>query len=215
MNGGRATTQGAYARSIEQGWERLCGRAVILSRRDWELVRAWYERGIPLQIVEEAIDAAAERRARGRTREAGPPRGLSYIAAAVEEAWNVVLEGRLGEPGPERSESEQTESGIEAWRRRLGSEPPGTPLRDLLQQLIADHGRANADELDARLDGAIVKAAPAAERREVEAALDRDLEAYRERMTPEVYRTTRQRALVLRLRERFGLPALACEAGNG
>lgn len=210
----RATTQGAYARAIEQSWERLCGRAVILSRRDWELVRDWCGRGIPLQLVEEAIDAAAERRAKGRTRESGPPRGLSYIAAAVEEAWTVVVEGRLGEGGPERPAGAGAEKGIEAWRRRLDLEPAGTPLRALLEELVADYDGKSGADLDQRLDAAIVEAAPETERGEVEAGLDRDLAPYRERMAREVYLDTRRRALALRLRERLGLPALAGKAGN-
>jgi len=207
MSGPRQAVPGSYARTVERRWVRLCERAVILSERDWALIEDWHRRGIPLQIVVEAIDAAEERRRRGRGG-ARPPRGLAYIAPAVEEAWRAVVEGRAtaggaaGDGGP-------AAAGAAAWRERLDAEPAGSPLRGLLAALLdaLDSGEP-AREIDARLDREVASAAPEALRREVEEEVAHELETYRGRMRRDTLATTRRCAVVHRLRVRLGLPRL-------
>ena len=61
MSERRQPAERSYARAVERSWSELCGRPVIFSPRDWALLDDWRQRGIPLQIVQEAIEAAAER----------------------------------------------------------------------------------------------------------------------------------------------------------
>ena len=78
----------AYARQLERALSRVRERPVVLSPRDWELLSEWYSRGIPLAIVEQAMEAASEREASKKRRPAR--RGLAYVAPAVDGAENLL-----------------------------------------------------------------------------------------------------------------------------
>jgi hypothetical protein len=185
---------------------------VILSERDWALVEDWYRRGIPLQIIEEAIDAAASRRGRGEVR---PPRGLAYVARAVEEAWRTLLDGRVGDCPDDRPANEAAPAGSTAWRRRLVAESENSLLRRLLATLLEalDSGMT-AEEVDARLDREIADAVPSVLRSRVEDEVERELRPYAKRMKPETLAATRRRAVAQRLRASLGLPGLDRPAGG-
>lgn len=208
MSESRRTVPGRYARAVERRWARLCGRAVILSERDWALIEDWHLRAIPLQIIEEAIDAAIERRARGRGG-SRPPRGLAYIANAVEEAWRTVLDGRVEEAGAEGRPESGRLDGLAAWRTRLREEPRESELRRLLGELVEalDCGES-PDRIDARLDREIIAAAPGSLRRKAEEEVGRQLEEYAGRMKKDALEATRLHAQARRLREWLGLPRL-------
>jgi hypothetical protein len=208
MNGPRGPVSGSYARRVEGSWSRLCGRAAILSERDWALLESWYRRGIPLQIVQEAIDEAVARRARGRSA-ARPPRGLSYIAPAVEEAWRAVLEGRSAEREAAHSVDRALPAGAAAWRRRRDEESEKTALGRLLAVLIKELEAGDpAERVEARLDREIAAVVPDELRHRAEREVERDLAAYVARLQPATLEDTRRRAVTRRLREWLGLANL-------
>lgn len=206
MSVSRRAFSRSYARAVERRWTRLCQRAVILSERDWALIEDWQSRGIPLQIVEEAIDAAEQRRRRARAA-APPPRGLAYVAPAVEQAWRLVLEGRSRDPGSDRARPGPASAG--AWRARLEAEPRESALRRLLESLLrALEAGDPPGEIDARLERTLPAAAPPALLREVETEVALELRPYQGRMEAATLATTRRRVVLHRLRARLGLPRL-------
>ncbi len=200
----------AYARSIEVRWAAFCERPVILSQRDWALIEDWHSRGIPLQIVVEAIDHAAEMRSRGKGGKAAP-RGLSYIAGAVEDSWTAVLEGRTAGAATPEDPPRERGAAIESWRRRMGLEEEGSPLYELLAGLAAAFERGEpADEIDSRLESGLCEAVSRELLEEVEKEVGAELRTYRGRMAPGVFDATLRRATVMRLRRRLQLAELAC-----
>ena len=208
MNAGGRPRAGSYARAVERHWSELCGRPVVFSPRDWALIEDWHQRGIPLQIVREAIDAAAERR-KGSSPTAAP-RGLAYIARAVEDAWQVVVEGRLVDAAASIDGPSEEAGGIEAWRDCRGRQPPGSRLGRLLDELIQafEHGAPTA-ELESRLDDQLADAAPRELRARAESEVAAELKPYEHRMTSESFESTRRKVVMRRLRMWLGLPALA------
>ena len=54
---------GSYVRSIERVWNGLVERAVVLSPKDWALASDWFERGVPLELVTEALEEVGRRQA--------------------------------------------------------------------------------------------------------------------------------------------------------
>ncbi len=194
-----------YARRIERRWSELLEQPWILSPRDWSIVSDWHARGVALEIVFEALEAAIERaRTRGR-----PPRaGLAYLVPAVDEAWASVVSGRLGV-----EHDAPVEHGLaparDAWRRRIAAEP-ALPLARLLSALLTrlDAGEPGAsldDELDQRLPDVSDPALIA----QHEPQLERELAPHRGRIPPDRLATTRARARIDRLRQRLQLPRLA------
>ena len=205
--GDRAETT-RYARAVARAWSELPGAPGILSPRDWRLVEDWCARGVPLQVVREAIEAAAERLARG-AKEPRRPRGLSYVAPAVEESWRVVLEGRVAEQARLREYDEIPAGAIDAWRARLAVEPEGSVLGRLLVDLIERLERGEPEaEIDRGLDEAIEASAAPGLLRRARDEVQAELVAYRGRMPASAFDATRNKALVTRLRAALGLPRL-------
>src|SRR5262249_40660864 len=79
-----------YHRTIEEAWARLKARPGLLSPREFAVVEEWRRRGIPAALIVEVFDA--------RGRSGASLRSLSYLAGAVNEAWQSVAAGRAGAP---------------------------------------------------------------------------------------------------------------------
>jgi hypothetical protein len=136
-----------------------------------------------------------------------PLHSLSYVASAVEESWEAVLDGRRG--GDAGSVPVPPDSPVEAWSRRRDHEPRGSVLRTLLEVLLArrDAGES-ASVLDDALDAALPGAATPEEVARVDEAVERELAPYHGRIPLDRLEATLRRARVARLRRRLGLPRL-------
>jgi len=112
---------------------------------------------------------------------------------------------------------------VAEWRGRAESWGPegrraGLELLDEVVELVAglEEGSCGAEsaerrlaELEHRLLEAAARSFPRPEQDDLVAGCERRLAEYRERMSPEVYARTRQRALEGELRRRLGLPRLS------
>ena len=179
---------------------------MVLSPKEWRLVCQWYERGIPLRVVEEAL-AGDDRRRRSRS----SVRSLAYFASAVEEGWSVIVEGRLPvDHAPfERADPNEPAQGIEGWCERRDAEAEGSPLRRLLDDVLKRHDQREAGrDLDRRLDDGLLGAVSEPQLRVAREFVDRRLSAHREAMAADVLEATRRRATVEQLRRSLGLPRL-------
>jgi hypothetical protein len=116
--------EAAYVAAIEARLSELSNAPLILSPRDWERVRGWYRRAIPLDVVLRALSDALARppappshpapataaASPGRSRrrvfadDAGSafpglhrrPYSLAYCERAVEQRWKSHREGGVG-----------------------------------------------------------------------------------------------------------------------
>ena len=193
-----------YARRIERRWCELLEQPVVLSPRDWSILNEWHERGIPLQIVVEAMQTTIERsRSRGRA----PRTSLSSLSQTVEGAWGAIVDGKRGRPAMLGEAA--TPSAADSWRRRAdteGGSALGTLLADLLRRL--DQG-ADPVALDAELDRRLTEVTDPDLRRRIEHEIEQQLEPHRSRLSDVQIERTRMRALVDRIRGRIGLARLA------
>ncbi len=196
----------SYARAIESALAALDGRPLVLSPRDFVLISAWHARGVPIGLVLETI--AERSRAPGRAPTAR--RALARFAPAVEETWEAVREGRASRfpeaaDGPLPTLLDATAS----WGRTRDASPVGSPLRALLDGLLARGASGTPPEvLDAELDGSLPLAVPEAVLAEAETATGRELAPFRRRMETGVFEATRLRSVADRLRRSLGLPRL-------
>jgi hypothetical protein len=193
----------AYAREIERRWARLLDRPVVLSPKDWALISDWHARSIPLSLVLESMQHAVDRPALRRA-----PSGLRYVAPVVEEAWQVVVDGRRSRDSAEEAPSPASDP-IRAWRRRLEAEGEASGLRHLLSELLAElEGGETAETIDRRLDERLPEQAPEALLATWQRRVDAELAPFVERMDLETLERTRRAALIDRLRRALGLPHL-------
>jgi len=194
-----------YARAIERRWTDFVGRPAVLSPSDWRWISEWHERGIPVQLIIECLDAAEERRRAGRG--AKSPRGLSYLATAVDESWSVILDGRA-EPAPDEGAREAREP-FDAWRRRFDGEASGSPLKPLLARLLAElEAGADPEQIDEALERELGAAVPQGLREAAESEARSWLETHRAGMSEQEFDRAVDRAVILRLRRRLQLPKL-------
>ena len=224
----------AYYRAIEEEFVRRRKAPMILSPRDWALMGAWREAGIPLRIVLQGIDNVFEA---FESRPHAPARRINSLSYCRQEVLSLhhlhqrlqaVEAGRPAGSGREAAAGVARHLGQLARRVRqamgAASEARLDPLVAALAGAAADLKRLRSEikagslqpsrleeELHHLEEGVLDSARRALPEGEVvalEADAARELEGERTRMTPDGFAATR-RALVARaLRRRCRLPRL-------
>ena len=197
-----------YFRRVEEVFVELRGAPMLLSPKDWQVARSWYERGIPVDHVERALREVFERRLEGGAK--GRVQSLGYCRDAVEASWQEIEEltslsvrrpapgldvaARLAEIADRLPESLPQR---ERWRRRV----------------LALEGEAETVErglagLEEELLAAAWDALPEGRREAVTAEVEKALARLAERLDAEQRRTAARRVREARLRREVGLPRL-------
>lgn len=219
-----ALDEAEYATRVEEAFIAERGTPFLLSAKDWSHVKAWREKGIPVDTVVRAIQETFEkRRARGVV---GKISSVSYCANAIEERWELERRGLVGKRDPSReapaegagSRLERVASSLEEAARRtpegVDAEIYAKAVEKALSKVKGLPADGSFDDLESALS-----AVESSLSRKLEKALDeKSLSALRARvdealgdassMSPEVLERTR-RALVRReVRRATGLPPL-------
>jgi hypothetical protein len=90
-----------YFTDIEAHFAARRGTPFVLSAKDWALMKEWYDGGIPLAVVIEAIDSVFDKQ-EAKSRKIN---GLRYCRHAVKELWAERRELQIGaaESAPEEN----------------------------------------------------------------------------------------------------------------
>lgn len=190
-----------YIRAVEAAWSKMVGRPTVVSPREFAAVDDWRRRGIPLAVVLEALAAAGKRSGH-------PPRSLTALARAVEEAYAVVASGRIATgvapAAPARSNARR------AWESALAACSRDAPLHALLTRLLTDEANGvPASVIDAALDESLPRAVSDTQLAGARAETLAALAQFRPRMSEDEFRSTVVRALAERLRVMLVLPRLS------
>jgi hypothetical protein len=205
-----------YYQSIEEHFVSRRGDPLFLSNADWFLIRDWRQAGLPLRVVLRGISDAldAHEHSWSRTRKVG---SLRYCAAEVEAAadrWRRALAGghdetQLGVALEALASALTNASGLGPQAQCVALDV----ARELrLEATMAEAGEALETRLrlsEARLVAAIDADATEDERRAIEAEVERDLAAYRDRLPPRVLEQVRDESMVRRKLEQFGLARMS------
>jgi hypothetical protein len=208
-----------YYQAAEAAFIRRRGTPFLLSPRDFALLKQWRALGVPMEAVEQGIDAAfsgrEERQARGRVN------SLGYCAGAVLEAWERRAETSVGKgggrsgPEPDIAAALAGLSGslAELARRRPDLAAPIEAASRSLDRL-AKAGK-NAEEietslarLDKRLAKALFDALPEPERDRLDTEVETALSRANIRMDADAAERTRRALSRRTLREALDLPRL-------
>lgn len=204
-----------YFQAVEAVFLRLRGSPLLLSPKDWRTAQAWHRQGIPLDVVERALEEVFERR-----RERGDDRKVSslrYCAPAVEAWWKRLRE--LTAPG-DRTAVERGEPALEL-APRLEALASALPEELSRRNEVAERIRALAEEddprrveealgaLEADLLDALLADLPEDDRAALEGEAEASLASLADRMTREDARRTRDRLMRQKARRRAGLPTLS------
>lgn len=96
------TEEPEYFRTIEEYFLQKRGNPMLLSPRDWTLIREWYEASIPQEVVLRAIDRAFEKNKNGEEKEVTT---LTYCKRIVKSEYKRFLKSQEGKPAETTPES--------------------------------------------------------------------------------------------------------------
>jgi len=132
--------EASYGTRVEDAFIAERGTPFLLSSKDWGLVSAWREGGIPADTVIRAVRETFERkRARGDLSRIS---SLSYCANAVVVLWEMERRGLVGAHGPRPSgESEPADLGarlreLAASLRVADEGPPAGAVPALVEEAL-------------------------------------------------------------------------------
>ncbi|HEX8254823.1 MAG TPA: hypothetical protein VF846_16885 [Thermoanaerobaculia bacterium] len=127
-----------YFLEIESHFAMRRGTPFILNAKDWVLIKAWSDEGIPLPVVIEAIDSVFDKQdAKNRK-----VNGLSYCKHAVKELWSERRELLIG--GQDASPEEEVVPRLEALATAIEQVAP--PFADRVRALVADKSVPRIEE---------------------------------------------------------------------
>ena len=202
-----------YFRAIEELFTGLRGAPLLLAPADWRVAKAWYEAGIPLELVAETLEELTNRRLERDSEER--INSLRYFDRAVRAAWKSLEErrGPAFEPSSERAAPGEDDlaARLAGLADRL---PPDLEGRDEWAERIRDvSGSLRAREealgdLDSELLDAAEDALPAAERRRIEMRVEEAVRRLGTLPGGDDLAELRRRLFRRELRERTGLPLL-------
>lgn len=201
-----ASEEHAYFQAIEAVFVRLRGTPFLLSPADWRLASAWHREGVPLAVVEAALEEVFTRRAeRG---EVAKVQSLRYCAAAVEEAWRRHIALQSG-GAPEGAVSVVVAERLESLARALPVAWAATAERVRALDGDAEEVERRLAALDRDLLRAAEKCLASESRVDLEERVEEALAALRDRLPASQLEAYRPRLRERELRRRAGLPLLS------
>ena len=226
-----------YFSEIEERFSRRRGSILLLSTLDWALIETWREAGVPLEAVLRGIDDAFDKydakaaRSKSRMRKVN---GLAWCAQAVMQAAEEMVEAATGTAPVKVGETPS--SGFEAERvARFLEENAKAVEASAMEQAAAETVRVETlrrlrelaavmrgdtpmplDELDRtltvleeKLFAALFSASSEDEIVALREQADRELAAYRARMSAVQIKQVQAQFLQKRLLEGKRLPRLS------
>jgi len=197
-----------YFLEIESHFASRRGTPLILNAKDWALMKKWFDDGIPLAVVIEAIDSVFEKNeASGRRKIIS---SLSYCRHAVKETWqdSQDLYAGSGESAPEENVGELLEALAADFER---SEAPADVVTDLatkIRALASDRSVPKIEEglidIERELMDRILESMSEADRRRLVEPITAIVADLDDKTRQRTYEANLRRAV----REKFTLPRL-------
>ncbi len=199
----------AYFRAIEERFITLRGAPLLLSPADYQVAREWWRNGVPLNIVEEALEELFSRQPERKIQ------SLRYCASAVEAAWKraeTLEQAGRRTPQPPMDLTGRLQRLAEALPTDLAG---GDAIRRelLTQEGAPEEIEAQLAELDARLIALAEATLSADEREALEQRLLGALEPLAERLPESEVAAARRRLFEQALRRERKLPFLSLFSG--
>lgn len=197
-----------YFRTIEECFLVWRGSPLTLGSGDWQLARAWFEQGVPIQMVVDTLEDLFERRdEEGKEKVAS----LRYFRSAIERAWSERQE--MLAPA-EELETPDIDVGarLAALARALPADLP--QRRSWEERLLSLAGAPEVVEaallsLDQELRLALQQALPERQRLALETTVQASCDKLAGRLPKEELERAAQRLTEQHLRRHWRLPMLS------
>lgn len=197
-----APAAGDYFLEIESHFAARRGTPFILSAKDWSLMKAWFDDGVPLAVVIEAIDSVFEKNETSGRRKVIS--SLSYCKHAVKEIWRDRKDLYAG------SADAPPEENVGALVESLASE-----VERVSAETASDIRAVSSEKSVPRIEERLIEVEHVLVQRLLASLSDderRAIEAQPASTIADIDEKTRQRTqeanVRRRIREKFGLPRL-------
>ena len=195
-----------YFQEIEAHFALRRGTPFILNAKDWALMKKWYDDGVPLPIVIEAIDTVFEKNeASGRKKVIS---SLSYCRHSIKELWQdrQNLYVGSGDVSPEAG----PEALLDALASQLETSDVAAPFAPRVRALASEKSVPKIEERLIDLERELVDAFIAADPASIDAIRGDIATALGDTSKMDAKTRTRTEEANLRrlVREKFGLPRL-------
>ena len=195
-----------YFQEIEAHFALRRGTPFILNAKDWALMKKWYDDGVPLPVVIEAIDAVFEKNETSGRRKVIS--SLSYCRHSIKELWSdrQNLYVGAGEVTPEAG----PEALLEALAAQLESSEVAAPFAARVRALASEKSVPKIEERLIDLERELVDAFIAADPSTIE-TIRADITLAlgdTSKMDAKTRARTEEANLRRLIREKFGLPRL-------
>ncbi|MGZ8797318.1 MAG: hypothetical protein ACXW2F_08230 [Thermoanaerobaculia bacterium] len=199
-----------YFLEIESRFATRRGTPFILSAKDWALMKKWFEEGVPLAVIVEAIDTVFEKNETSGRRKVIS--SLSYCRHAVKEIWQDRKDLYAG------SSEAAPEENVAGLLEALAADVEASDAPRAVAALAAAEVRGLSSEKSVpRIEGRLIEIEGTLMRAVLEAVSPEERERIEKPLTAIVADTslddkTRQRTFEANLRrtirEKLGLPRL-------
>ncbi|HET9743220.1 MAG TPA: hypothetical protein VFQ00_10755 [Terriglobales bacterium] len=221
-----------YFTEIEEHFQRRRGTLLLLSTLDWALIETWKEAGIPLEAVLRGIDVSFDHYER-RPRKTRKVNGLAFCAQEVLAGAEEMKEAGVGSKrnqeardtglSAERVSSYLNDNAAALERANLSSVAADAAkegvasLRSMAEELKARSGASLHLEdverrltvLEEKLYAALLATTPEADLLAIRTDADRQIAAYRSKMSAAQIGQLQKQFLHKRLLEMYSLPRLS------
>jgi len=195
-----------YFQEIEAHFALRRGTPFILNAKDWALMKKWFDDGVPLPIVIEAIDTVFEKNeASGRKKVIS---SLSYCRHSIKELWNDRQNLYVG--GGDVSPESGPEALLDALALQLETSDVAAPFAPRVRALASEKSVPKIEERLIDLERELVDAFIAADPASIDAIRADIAVALGDTSKMDAKTRTRTEEANLRrlVREKFGLPRL-------
>jgi hypothetical protein len=197
-----------YFLEIESHFSSRRGTPFILNAKDWALMKKWFDDGIPLSVVIEAIDSVFEKNESSGRRKVIS--SLSYCRHAVKETWQdrQDLYAGSGDSAPEENVAGLLEALAADVERSVAPGEIGgaiaTEIRALLREKSVPKIEERLIEVERDLMERILASVPPDERDAIVRPLTAIVADLDDKTRQRTYEANLRRAV----REKFVLPRL-------
>jgi hypothetical protein len=222
-----------YFRVIEDYFLQKRGNPMLLSPKEWVLIREWYEAEIPSEIVIRGIDRAFERKKDADSEITS----LMYCKRIVKGEFKRHLKSMEGAGGSATREVEPPPADVEQYLEKLSSqlsesatkasEKGNEALAQMLQLKEASlrngvlsefktNSQMNRERVEEKLTGIekeleqlLLQLIPADDITRYKEDSMRELKAFEQKLDFNVYQEMLRRALIKAARKQYGIPRLS------
>ncbi|MCI0416626.1 hypothetical protein L0222_27980 [bacterium] len=219
-----------YFRMIEDYFVQKRGNPMLLSPKEWALIREWHEAGIPGEVVLRAIDRGFEK----KKEEFESPVTLTYFRRIVKSEYKRFLKSQEGLSIEKQQESSTNvleflekllhsleESSTQAGR--AGNQAMADLLQGCREKLSTDvvkpfHENQNMDlqrvehqlaTLEKEIEKVLLQTISESQLNSFRENAMRDLKTFQEKIDFPVYQEMINRALIKSVRKLYNIPRLS------